>query len=131
MAGYSKTPLPQKLGIKGGMTVALVDAPEGFVASLGDLPDDVSFAKSARKPGLVLWFVRDRAAHRGKLATIVKLAEHAHVWTIWPKLSSPLASDISETYVRNAGLKAGLVDYKVCAVDEDWSGLKFAKRKSS
>src|SRR5687768_6674429 len=129
MAGYSKTPLPQKLGIKGGTTVALIDAPEGFVASLGELPDDVTFTPAARRPALTLWFVRDRKAHQKKLAKIVKLAEHGHVWTIWPKLSSAIASDISETYVRNAGLKAGLVDFKVCAVDDTWSGLKFAKRK--
>ena len=129
MAGYSGTPLPRKLGIKGGTTVALIDAPKGFVTSLGELPDDVTFSASARKPALTLWFVRDRAAHRKKLAKIVKLAEHGHVWTIWPKLTSPLASDISETYVRNAGLAAGLVDFKVCAVDDTWSGLKFAKRR--
>ena len=129
MAGYSGTPLPQKLGIKGGTTVALIDAPPGFVSNLGELPDDVTFSTSARKPALTLWFVRNRAGHRKKLAKILKLAEHGHVWTIWPKLTSPLASDISETYVRNAGLKAGLVDFKVCAVDDTWSGLKFAKRR--
>jgi hypothetical protein len=129
MAGYSGTPLPQKLGIKGGTTVALIDAPRGFVASLGDLPDGVTFSTAARKPALTLWFVRTRAEHRKKLAKIVRLAEHGHVWTIWPKLTSALASDISETYVRNAGLQAGLVDFKVCAVDDTWSGLKFAKRR--
>lgn len=106
MAGYSGTPLPKKLGIKGGTTVALIDAPD-----------------------LTLWFVRDRAEHLRKLAKIVKLAEHGHVWTIWPKLTSSRASDISESYVRNAGLEAGLVDFKVCAVDDTWSGLKFAKRR--
>ena len=129
MAGYSGTPLPQKLGIKGGTIVALIDAPSGFVAGLGELPDDVTFSTAARKPALTLWFVRNRAEHRKKLGKIVKLAEHGHVWTIWPKLTSALASDISETYVRNAGLKAGLVDFKVCAVDGTWSGLKFAKRR--
>lgn len=129
MAGYSKTPLPQKLGIKGGTTVALIDAPDGFVEALGALPDDVTFSASARKPELTLWFVRNRAAHEKKLAKIVKLSEHGHVWTIWPKLTSAMASDISETYVRNEGLAAGLVDYKVCAVDDTWSGLKFARRK--
>ena len=129
MAGYSGTPLPRKLGINGGTTVALIDAPSGFGDTLGELPDDVTFSTAPRKPALTLWFVRDRAAHRKKLAKIVKLAEHGHVWTIWPKLTSALASDISETYVRNAGLKAGLVDFKVCAVDDTWSGLKFAKRR--
>jgi hypothetical protein len=129
MAGYSKTPLPQKLGIKGGMTVALIDAPEGFVKSLGELPEDVTFSAAARKPDLTLWFVRNRKAHQKKLAKIVTLADHGHVWTIWPKLSSALASDISETYVRNVSLEHGLVDFKVCAVDETWSGLKLAKRR--
>jgi hypothetical protein len=129
MAGYSKTPLPQKLGIKPGMAVALIDAPDDFLSALGEVPDDVTFSATARRPALTLWFVRSRRDHQKKLARIVKLADHAHVWTIWPKLTSALASDISETYVRNAGLKAGLVDYKVCAVDETWSGLKFAKRK--
>jgi hypothetical protein len=130
MAGYSKTPLPQKLGIKGGTTVALIDAPDGFVASLGELPDDVTFSTAARRPQLTLWFVRSRRDHRKELAEIVKLSEHGHIWTIWPKLTSALAGDLSETYVREAGLKAGLVDYKVCAVDDTWSGLKFARRKS-
>ena len=111
------------------MTVALVDAPPGFAATLGELPDDVTLSAAARKPDLTLWFVRNRSEHKKKLAKIVKLAEHGHVWTIWPKLSSALASDISETYVRNAGLHAGLVDFKVCAVDDTWSGLKFAKRR--
>jgi hypothetical protein len=129
MAGYSKTPLPQKLGIKGGTTVALIDAPDGFVALLGELPDDVTLSPAARKPDLTLWFVRSRAEHRKKLAKIVKLSAHGHVWTIWPKLTSALAGDISETYVRNAALAAGLVDYKVCAVDDTWSGLKFARRR--
>jgi hypothetical protein len=130
MAGYSKTPLPQKLGIKAGSTVAVIDAPEGFLDTLAPLPDDVTFSSTARKPDLTLWFVRSRKAHASKLARIVKLAEHGHVWTIWPKLSSALASDISETYVRGVSLEAGLVDFKVCAVDDTWSGLKFAKRKS-
>ena len=129
MAGYSKTPLPQKLGIKGGTTVALIDAPDGFLETLGELPDDVTFSASARKPQLTLWFVRSRDEHKKKLAKIVKLAAHGHIWTIWPKLTSALASDISETYVRNEGLRVGLVDYKVCAVDDTWSGLKFAPRK--
>ena len=131
MDGYSKTPLPQKLGIKGGTTVGLIDAPGGFVETLGELPDDVTFSTAPRRPQLTLWFVRSRKDHQKKLARVVKLAEHGHVWTIWPKLTSAMASDISETYVRNAGLKAGLVDYKVCAVDDTWSGLKFAKRKSA
>jgi hypothetical protein len=129
MAGYSKTPLPQKLGIKGGTTVALIDAPDGFVSLLGELPDDVTLSTAARKPQLTLWFVRSRAEHRRKLPKILKLSEHGHVWTIWPKLTSALAGDISETYVRNAALEAGLVDYKVCAVDDTWSGLKFARRR--
>jgi hypothetical protein len=129
VAGYSGNPLPKKLGIKGGTTVAVIDAPPGFVASLEELPDDVTFSTAARKPDLTLWFVRDRAAHKRKLAKVVKLAAHGHVWTIWPKLTSALASDISEIYVRNAGLAAGLVDFKVCAVDDTWSGLKFAKRR--
>ena len=130
MAGYSKTPLPQKLGIKGGTTVALIDAPDGFMKTLGDVPGEVTFSPGARKPDLTLWFVRSRAEHRKKLAKIVKLAEHGHVWTIWPKLTSAMAGDISETYVRNEGLAAGLVDYKVCAVDDTWSGLKLVVRKT-
>ena len=131
MAGYSKTPLPQKLGIKGGTTVALIDAPDGFVSMLGELPDDVTLSPLARRPQLTLWFVRSRREHKRKLAKIVKLSEHGHVWTIWPKLTSAIAGDISETYVRNEGLRVGLVDYKVCAIDDTWSGLKFARRKGS
>ncbi|MDQ3068582.1 MAG: DUF3052 domain-containing protein [Acidobacteriota bacterium] len=129
MAGYSQTPLPQKLGIKDGMSVALIDAPDGFMRLLGELPEGVRFSPAARKPGLTLWFVRSRRDHEKRLARILELAEHGHIWTIWPKLTSALASDISETYIRNVSLHAGLVDFKVCAVDDTWSGLKLAKRK--
>jgi uncharacterized repeat protein (TIGR03917 family) len=128
-AGYSGTPLPKKLGIKEGSTVWLAGAvPAGFAATLGELPDGARLVKSAGDPDLTLFFVR-RARDLAKLPAVAERGGHA-LWICWPKKTSPLAVDLNEDLVRQAGLDLGLVDYKVCAVDADWSGLKFARRKA-
>ena len=128
MAGYSGVPLPKKLGIKPGMAVCLLGAPKGFEATLGVLPEGASLRRGpVAGAGLVLWFVKSvRELERG-------LARHSRLdvplWIIWPKKASGLASDLTQNAVRAAGLGAGLVDYKVCAVDETWSGLLFRRRR--
>jgi len=128
MAGYSGTPLPKKLGIKEGSRVALVNAPKDF--ELGELPDNVEFIKRPTKSlDIILFFVlSERALTRdfAKLAT--KLTANGMLWISWPKKSSGVATDLSEQRVREIGLDAGLVDVKVCAIDETWSGLKFVYR---
>jgi hypothetical protein len=123
MAGYSGTPLIQKLGIKEGFHAALIEAPPEVRKALGISP------KSANgKPPLdfVLLFVKTRV----KLETMfplwaAKLAPAGMLWISWPKKSSGMVSDLNENVVRAIGLAAGLVDVKVCAVNEIWSGLKF------
>jgi len=129
LEGYSGTPLPKKLGIKPGAAVALVDAPPRFEKTLGPLPDGVTFGKDRRgSADLILWFVRSRADLARGIRRMAARIDGNALWVIWPKKAGALASDVGETDVREAGLAAGLVDYKVCAVDATWSGLKFARR---
>lgn len=128
MAGYSGTPLPKKLGIKEGSRVALVNAPKDF--QLGELPDDVQFIKRpAKSLDIILLFVlteRELTRNFAKLA--VTLVSNGMIWIAWPKKSSGVVTDLSEPRVRQIGLDAGLVDVKICAIDDTWSGLKFVYR---
>lgn len=128
MAGYSGTPLPKKLGIKEGSRVTLVNAPKDF--QLGDLPDDVQFIKRpAKSLDIILLFVlteRELTRNFAKLAAT--LVSNGMIWIAWPKKSSGVVTDLSEPRVRQIGLDAGLVDVKICAIDDTWSGLKFVYR---
>ena len=131
-AGYSGTPLPQKLGIKPAMSVGLVGAPAGFEETLGTLPPDAALVRAPRKPvPLVLWFAASRKALEGNLARVSALvAQGGGLWVAWPKKTSGMPTDLTEQAIRDVLLPHGLVDYKVCAIDGTWSGLKFARRKS-
>ena len=130
MAGYSGTPLVKKLGIKEGSRVALVNAPKDFQATLEELPDNVKFMKSVTKSlDLILFFVSSEqvlAKDFAKLAA--RLASNGMIWIAWPKKSSGVATDLVFDRVQRIGLDAGLVDVKICAIDETWSGLKFVIR---
>ncbi len=130
MDGYSGTPLPKKLGVKAGTTLALLGAPEGFEATLGSLPEGVRIRRSARgKADLLLLFVETQADLRKRFQAAERaMAKSGGLWIVWPKKSSGRHKDLGETEVRRFGLDAGLVDYKICAVDATWSGLKFARR---
>jgi CheY-like chemotaxis protein len=128
LAGYSGTPLPKKLGIKPGSTVALVGAPEGFETTLGTLPEGAVLVRRAAANALTIWFVRTRAALEDGIGKMASAGEGGGLWIAWPKRTSALAADVTETHVRGVGLAAGLVDFKVCAIDETWSGLRFSKR---
>jgi CheY-like chemotaxis protein len=129
LAGYSGTPLPRKLGIKPGTNVVLIGAPEGFETTLGDLPHGVVLRRGNRGArDLTIWFVRNRAELRRGLDRVRDRLGDGHLWIAWPKKTSPLASDVGQPDVRRDGLASGLVDYKVCAIDATWSGLKFAIR---
>ena len=131
-AGYSGTPLPKKLGIKEGSRVALLGAPPGFEHTLGDLPAGATARRGARGAAdLTLWFVRSRAALRAGMARHASRAAGSGLWICWAKKSSPLQGDVGEREVRETALAAGIVDFKICAVDADWSGLRFAARKSA
>jgi len=130
MAGYSGTPLVKKLGIKSGFKVAFVNAPADFVAGL-KLPEDTSIC-SGRSHGLLdfaLLFVRSKHALAKKFSVMAaRLQPDGMLWVSWPKKASGVKTDLTENVVRELGLSAGLVDVKVCAVDEVWSGLKFVFR---
>ncbi|MGH9650540.1 MAG: DUF3052 family protein [Terriglobales bacterium] len=131
-AGYSGTPLPKKLGIKPGSVVALMCAPKGFRKTLGLLPEGAKLRADADQDcALTLWFTRSRKELERGMRRAAKMARQGPVWIIWPKQASGMATDLREQLVREAGLAAGLVDYKVCAVDATWSGLLFARRKSA
>jgi len=130
MAGYSSTPLAKKLGMKEGCRIALVNAPKDFKSELEELPDKVEFVKRPTKAlDIVLFFVlseRELVRDFAKLAE--KLATNGMIWIAWPKKSSGVTTDLSFEPVQRIGLDSGLVDVKICAIDETWSGLKFVYR---
>lgn len=130
-AGYSGTPLPTKLGIKPGYTVAVVDGPDHLESLLVPMPDDVTLRVGARgKPEVSLVFCRTESALQKRVEQLWKLAfPDRSVWVCWPKKSSDLFIDLTEDGVRANVLGRGLVDVKVCAIDNDWSGLKLMVRK--
>ncbi|UCF21583.1 MAG: DUF3052 family protein [Gemmatimonadota bacterium] len=131
MAGYAGTPLPKKLGIKAGYVVALVGAPKNFEKTLGSLPKGVRLRWQARgRPDLVVWFVESRRDLESRVERLGELAGDGGLWIAWQKRASGATSDLTQAVVRKAGLAVGLVDYKVCAIDERWSGLRFARRRS-
>jgi len=130
LAGYSGTPLPKKLGIKKGSVVALENAPARFEETLGTLPDGVVLRRQARgRRELTIWFTKSRKALDHRIEKMAQVAGD-NLWIAWPKKTSELASDLTQADVRRVGLAIGLVDYKVCAIDETWSGLKFTRRKN-
>ncbi len=129
-AGYSGTPLPKKLGIRPGTTVVLAGAPDGFVRTLGPLPEAVRLRTTARGAcDVALWFVGSKAAYAKGLHAWARRDDWRALWICWPKKASGVPTDLSDGSVRDFALAAGLVDYKVCAVDATWSGLCFARRK--
>jgi hypothetical protein len=132
MAGYSGTPLPKKLGIKPGTRLGLVGAPDDFVGTLGDLPDDVSPRPVSRGKSqfdvIVCFAHSSRELARDLPALPARLDSTGGLWIAWPKKSSGLATDLNEDEVRARGLATGLVDNKVCAIDDTWSGLRFVVR---
>ncbi len=130
LAGYSGTPLPKKLGIKPGLTVALLGAPADFARALGPLPEGVRLIDRARgEADLILLFTRSQADLGRRLAPAIRaLRDGGGLWIAWPKRASGVSTDVSETVVRSVGLASGLVDYKIAAIDAIWSGLKFARR---
>ena len=129
-AGYSGTPLPRKLGIKPGMRVVLVKPPDAFAAILDPLPPDVALRTTNRGArDVTLWFTRSRRELARGMTRMGEVAGDGRLWICWPKKTSPLAADHTGDDVRRVALAAGLVDFKVCAVDEDWSGLAFVRRR--
>ena len=130
MAGYSGTPLPKKLGVKPGHRVALLDMPADVKAELkADLAHCQMASNNAGPLDLAMIFVKTQADMKKQFSRFAKqLAPAGMLWVSWPKKSSGVASDLDENIVRKIGLDTGLVDVKVCAVSEVWSGLKFVIR---
>ncbi len=132
MAGYSKTPLVKKLGIKAGQSIAVVNAPKNFLAKeLQPLPANVRIgtAQPGKHLDFIILFVDSAKALNKELPRLKeKLARDGIFWVSWPKKSSGLETDLSFDVVQQSGLKIGLVDVKICAVNDIWSGLKFVYR---
>jgi hypothetical protein len=131
--GYSGTPLPRKLGIKAGHTVALIDAPAGFGDSLAPLPDPVTVQDGPAGDvplDVIVWFVVSRAELAARLGSLrARMAPACGLWVAWPKRASKVRTDMTEHVVREIALPTGLVDNKVCAIDQVWSGLRLVIRR--
>lgn len=130
-AGYSGTPLPQKLGIKAGHRVALLGPPPGFTATLGKLPAEVVTLGGLEGDPfdvVVLFVVEKEHLDMAFSATARHLKPHGGLWVAWPKKVSGVLTDLTEDRVREVALAAGLVDNKVCAIDDVWSGLRCVYR---
>jgi hypothetical protein len=130
VAGYSGTPLPKKLGIKEGHRVAVLRAPAGLHNFLRPLPDGVALRDRARGPlDVVLYFVTRRAELERRLDRLAASLDPAGgLWVAWPKRASSIDTDVTEDVVREVALPRGLVDNKVCAIDDVWSGLRLVIR---
>jgi hypothetical protein len=132
-AGYSGTPLPQKLGIKPGLTVITINAPPNYCRLLGTIPEGVTFSdRLGPDSSFVHIFIKKRSELAKTLAVFrEKISDTGTVWVSWPKKSSGVPADVTEDVVRAVVLPLGFVDVKVCAVDETWSGLKLMIRREN
>lgn len=133
MAGYSGTPLYKKLGLQAGMRVRLVHAPGDYADRVAPVADGLVFSSRLRKDVDLCHLFVTRAAELQRrlpeLMTVIR--QNGCIWVSWPKKASGVATDITETTIRDKALPLGLVDIKVCAVDEIWSGLKLVIRKEN
>lgn len=131
MAGYSATPLSRKLGIKAGFRVRVSNAPDHYARLVADADKSVLFSNKIRK-NIDIWhfFTRSEAQLEARLPAMMRaIREDGMIWVSWPKKSSGVASSVSEDTIRRVALPLGLVDVKVCAVDDTWSALKLVIRK--
>ena len=130
-AGYSGTPLERKLGIEAGMRMVVSGEPPGWLTANLDLPEGVTLADfRVSSADLFLVFVRSRADLERRVVQVVdRLPADASVWVAWPKRGSGVATDVTEDVVREVALPHGVVDVKVAALDETWSGLKLVVRR--
>ncbi|HTD42436.1 MAG TPA: hypothetical protein VK671_17525 [Mucilaginibacter sp.] len=125
-AGYSGTPLAKKLGIKEGFQIDLINAPEYYLCLFTDLPANLYFEnKKDAKIDFIHFFTKSRDEYKTILPNLKnRIKPNGIIWVSWPKKASKVPTDITENIIRNFALQTGLVDIKVCAVDETWSGLK-------
>jgi CheY-like chemotaxis protein len=131
MAGYSGTPLPKKLGIRENHSLILVHAPESFERKLDPMPAGAEITTHSAQANVAVLFTTSQAELARDFRPLAKDLPHkVALWIAWPKKASRIKTDIKENLVREVGLGAGWVDYKVCAIDETWSGLCFARRNT-
>ena len=132
-AGYSGTPLAKKLGIKEGMLVVSVDAPQNYDELLSPLPDGVRISKNARRDADVIHIFTNTRDGLFKAVSEVRhlIKQNGSIWVSWYKKAAKLPTEITEDTVREAAFPLGLVDIKVCAVDDRWSGLKLVIRREN
>ena len=130
MAGYSGKALVQKIGLKADYKLALAGEPDGFMKELNPLPDGVVVASGGNKPlDCVILFADEARTLQARIARwAARLKPAGMLWVAWPKKASKVMTDVTEALVRKTGLDAGLVDVKICAVNDIWSGLKFVRR---
>jgi hypothetical protein len=127
----SGKPLAQKLGIKEGMTIALFDPPEGIEATLAPLPAGVTLRQGNRgRREMTIWFTVARRELERRFGPVARAVGEGTLWIAWPKRSSAVETDLTEDVIRDLALAAGMVDTKVCAIDETWSGLRLTLRRS-
>jgi hypothetical protein len=133
MAGYSGTPLPQKLGIKPGLTVVTINPPINYRRLLDSIPEGVTFSDRLKPDSsFVHVFVKKYSDLARRLPVLrEKIADTGTVWISWPKKTSDVPTDVTEDVIRELALPLGFVDVKVCAVDETWSGLKLMVRREN
>jgi hypothetical protein len=129
-AGYSKRPLSQKLGLKPGLKLIILNPPPGYKATLGPLPEDVIVAEALAGPfDFIHFFTKSRIELEAQFPHLKQaLAPTGMLWISWPKKAAKVPTDLDENIIREIGLVNGLVDVKVAAVDDVWSGLKFVVR---
>jgi hypothetical protein len=131
MDGYSGAPLVKKLGIRENSVVVVINTPTGFEKTLGELPDGVKLSRINRgQRDITIWFAKSVKELESHIKPFASLIKDGSLWIVWAKKTSGLTSDLTQNNVRKVGLAAGLVDYKICSIDEIWSGLLFTKRKS-
>jgi hypothetical protein len=131
-AGYSGRPLAQKLGIKPETTVVLVAAPDAIEGFLEPLPDGVAVRRGNRgRRETTIWFVTSRREFERRFEAIAAAVGEGTLWMSWPKGSSGVETDMTEDAIREVALPRGLVDSKVCAIDETWSGLRLTERRTT
>jgi hypothetical protein len=131
-AGYTGTPLPKKLGIKEGSRVALLNAPDGFRTTLGSLPVRVTIRDKARgEADVIVLFATKFAKLKSEFVKAMRMMppDGGMLWIAWPKKAARMDTDLDENFIRDYGLSLGVVDTKVCAIDETWSGLRFNRRR--
>jgi hypothetical protein len=133
MAGYSRTSLPQKLGIKSGLTVVTINPPNDYRRLLDSIPEGVTFSDRLKPDStFVHMFVRKCSELAKRLQVLrQKVSDSGTVWISWPKKSAGVPTDVTEDVIRAVALPLGFVDVKVCAIDETWSGLKLMVRREN